>query len=486
MALNLGSSSVDNLYLGSNRASSAYLGADKVWPNQQPYVQEVLKDNPLGLWMLDDETTGVARDLSGNGRDGLYAGTVTIGTASAPSRQLSRTARTTNGRAILPVDLAPHDTITIEFWVRQINYSSNIETLIEHTIDASTRRGFLIYTQSGQLRVYVRTSSTAYRTVTVDNPPAGQWYFYSIVLSRTTPWIRSVRRNGVNLTYTISDGTPVTGSWESPANLHVGQRVDGTRSSNAYFTGVAIYAGEVNSARRNMHFYSSFYSWPEQPYVTAAKRDGAIHLFMLDERHGDRIADQAGVLNAHGLITGGSVGHDPEAPSPQFDGCKAFFGGMASASTLLINFPDLTVEFWWKPEFYDGTWVILELSQDSNNNNAFNLFYQYSTLTATVRSPGVSRERHMWSPELSSWYFVSITYSRSSPWVGSIRINGVEQATTTTGEGTPGPSWDIASLYLNSRGNGTLSGISRYAGLAIYPRLLTDAERDSHYLASFL
>lgn len=485
-----GSKDIESMNMGSTAVTKVMLGNTEVWSKKgiAPYIQESLKDGPLGLWMLDDETAITARDSSENKANGYYAGSVQIGTLSAPTRQLSRTARTTNGRAVLPVSLGSYDTITVEFWVRQINYASAdvTETLIEHTANAANQRGFLIYSVGGQLRVYVRTDINAYRMVTADTPPAGQWYFYSIVMSRTTPWIHSIRRNGVDLTLTPYSSSTVTGGWESPSNLYVGQWSDGTRSSNAYFTGVAIYPGALSNARRDAHYYSSFDSYPLQPYVKAAKKDGAISLWMMDERYGNRIVDQSG-QGRHGTHTGGTITHSPDSPTPQFDGSKYFVGGMGVLPTTLGAYRDITVEFWWKPEVFDSTWVILELTPSSADNHAFNFFHQYSTLTSTVRSPGVSRERHMWPPTPSQWYFVSLVFSRASPWPVSIRMNGTEQPTTTTGEGTPGPSWaSPASLYVNSRGNATLSGTSKYTGLTIYPRQLTEAERDSHYLASFM
>ena len=66
------------------------------------YGGTVLADNPLGYWQLGDVSGPTAVDLSGDGLDGAYAGSVTFG-VSSPVYGASDTRSEINGTALSAV-----------------------------------------------------------------------------------------------------------------------------------------------------------------------------------------------------------------------------------------------------------------------------------------------------------------------------------------------------------------------------------------------
>lgn len=54
------------------------------------YQDAVLKTNPIAYWPLDDNGGSVARDISGNGFNGIYSGTIFDGTLSRHERPVPR------------------------------------------------------------------------------------------------------------------------------------------------------------------------------------------------------------------------------------------------------------------------------------------------------------------------------------------------------------------------------------------------------------
>lgn len=112
------------------------------------YSREVLADAPAGYWRLGEASGTVARDSSGNGRDGTYSGGVTLGQAGAVSD--GNTAALfdgVNGLVTVPhsAALAVVSTFSVGCWYRLTALSAGGGHLISKGPDegATTTAWFL-------------------------------------------------------------------------------------------------------------------------------------------------------------------------------------------------------------------------------------------------------------------------------------------------------------------------------------------------------
>jgi hypothetical protein len=82
MPIHLGGSRIDSLKLGGQNIGDGYLGTVKVFgsePLPSGYYAELLADSPVGLWKLAETSGTTAADSSGNGRNGTYVNSPTLG-----------------------------------------------------------------------------------------------------------------------------------------------------------------------------------------------------------------------------------------------------------------------------------------------------------------------------------------------------------------------------------------------------------------------
>jgi hypothetical protein len=81
------------------------------------YSSEVLADNPIGYWQLDETFGYTATDASGNNRHGTYVGGVTFATSGAITNGTSVTFDGSTGYVSLPGTWGGTAAVTIEAWV---------------------------------------------------------------------------------------------------------------------------------------------------------------------------------------------------------------------------------------------------------------------------------------------------------------------------------------------------------------------------------
>jgi Concanavalin A-like lectin/glucanases superfamily len=84
------------------------------------YSSAVLADSPAGYWPLNESSGTTAFDLSGNGNNGTYSGSFTVGNAGLLLGTADTCANFTGGKMVVP-DVAPlrlgAGNISIECWI---------------------------------------------------------------------------------------------------------------------------------------------------------------------------------------------------------------------------------------------------------------------------------------------------------------------------------------------------------------------------------
>jgi len=208
------------------------------------YAQEVLADNPLAYYRLD-ETSGItAFDSSGNARHGVYSGVALGGTGAVPSNA----AAGFNGTSSY-VDLSSHvwggtSAVSIEAW---INVAGFVHGGFHAVVSALT--GHFVHLQLNDLggNNVAYTDSALVALPVVSPLPINTWRH--VVLSVTSGNSR-LYVDGVLIGTDTHAFTSVT----SPAHLRIGSGFGGLRFFNGSIDEVAIYNTALTQADVTAHF----------------------------------------------------------------------------------------------------------------------------------------------------------------------------------------------------------------------------------------
>lgn len=221
------------------------------------YASEVVADSPLLWWRLGDASGTTATDSSGNGRNGTYVGSPTLGTTSLLTGD-SNTAVTLNGSTqyITYADTTDLTSFAVEVWAKTT--ATTDRDLVGRYDTTSGTQIFLIYMDStGRANAIVRTTLGQ----TFLTPSAGVGIINDG--SRHHVALRFVQGGGTNNVQLYVDGTLVaqnsrTGTpTTADVVFQVGQAL-GSGGSGGRWNGVvdevAYYSTAVSAARLGVHY----------------------------------------------------------------------------------------------------------------------------------------------------------------------------------------------------------------------------------------
>lgn len=118
-----------------------------------PYAALVNSARPVGYWHLDEPSGGTARDASGGGRTGVYAGGFFTDQAGALARGVGRAVRFESG-AVEVADspaLRLNGAFTIELWARMTSFQNTWPGLVVKGAAASADGYLVRYDASGRV-----------------------------------------------------------------------------------------------------------------------------------------------------------------------------------------------------------------------------------------------------------------------------------------------------------------------------------------------
>lgn len=223
-------------------------------PARAGYAAEVLADSPEAYWRLGEASgSTVAADSSGTGRDGTYAGGVTLGEAGAPSSEVDTAARFdgTDDYVTIP-DAAAFDftgtaSFTIEAWVKPAALDATFRRVVDKEASGVGGWGMHLHTTSGLTVYRVNGGTVQTAAAPASRFTAGAWHHVAGTYDGTT--IR-VYVNGVERG-TGASGTAIPATAQVVA---IGRSTD----FGAYFGGtiddVALYGSALSAARILDHY----------------------------------------------------------------------------------------------------------------------------------------------------------------------------------------------------------------------------------------
>lgn len=209
------------------------------------YMAAVLADSPLGLWMLGEASGTVATDATGNGHNGTYLNTPTLGVAGqvGPALQLNGT-----NQSVEVTNVTGYPT-TGAYTLEALAYFATAATN-QHSIIS---QGHWDVGSSAALRTETAlTSLTALRhfwssndQIVITPIEQNRWYHFAITYNG------SVRRLYVNGVQVGPDNTPSAGRNTGANPLRIG--FFNTQYLNGRVQGAAVYGSALSAAQILAH-----------------------------------------------------------------------------------------------------------------------------------------------------------------------------------------------------------------------------------------
>ena len=130
-------------------------------PFIQTYSNIILNDNPLGYFRLNEPSGVVAADSSGNGFDGTWSGTPTLGVTGLVSGSGDLAATLDGSSSFVQIDTndfnATFGDFAIEMWVDTSQSSGNI-VFWDKRDNANLAQGYLVGMVNGNAYLFTKSS----------------------------------------------------------------------------------------------------------------------------------------------------------------------------------------------------------------------------------------------------------------------------------------------------------------------------------------
>ena len=127
------------------------------WATSGAYSASVLADSPVAYWRLGEMTGTTAQDISGNGHDATYHGTVALGTLGLVAGTDTAAGIQTSGAGLVVSPQLTGETLTgVEMW-----FSTDDVTMIRdlfRVYESGTRKTRVYQSTSGKIGVWVGAS----------------------------------------------------------------------------------------------------------------------------------------------------------------------------------------------------------------------------------------------------------------------------------------------------------------------------------------
>jgi Concanavalin A-like lectin/glucanases superfamily len=230
-------------------------GVTAASPTPPPtYRESVLSDQPAGYWPMNESSGNVMADASGNGHDGSYEGTVSLGQPGAMAMHGSAAVGLDRQGGWATIPDAPTlelDTITIELW---INKRSEVEygAYVTKNFSPGDRAGtgwfeLLNHHHSGPIEFRVTEDNGTLASAT--SLALNTWYYVVASYDGTTARLYI---NGK-----LDSSIPITAvPKQSTSPIYIGRRADGLFNS-ALLSELAIYPRALSADRIAAHWQSA-------------------------------------------------------------------------------------------------------------------------------------------------------------------------------------------------------------------------------------
>jgi PKD repeat protein len=217
--------------------------------------------------------------------------------------------------------------------------------------------------------------------------------------------------------------------------------------------------------------------------TTVLGTPGLVHYWRMGEISGTTFADSAGSspATAEGGVTMGVSGGVPEDPdrAAHFDGIN----DSASAHVDLSGTNAVTVEFWLKHEFANDDHIAMELTGSYHENPGGFLIDPDAPQFGGQFAVGIGREgsrntAYFERPSSGVWHHYAFVLDSSAPAEQQIipYVDGERVPFTKPENGTGAGNFANSTLYMMSRGAGSLFGEGDLDEVALYNRALSGAE----------
>ena len=234
-----------------NRTVIAESGGDPT------YYSEVLADAPLGYWRLGESSGTTAADSSGNGRNGTYSGTYTLGAAGGINAV--NTAVSFAGAGSVNINsstLQPSNAATVEAWVKPASSCGNC-TIFEKSANGFPNTSFLMDISGGLFRCRFYKWGFLNQIQSNASFTADAWAHVACSWNGTT---LRMYVNGVQQTATAALSAPIdTGTGAS----RIGRLVNGTNPFYGTIDEVAVYSTGLSGTRISAHYAAAGGAYPD-------------------------------------------------------------------------------------------------------------------------------------------------------------------------------------------------------------------------------
>lgn len=312
------------------------------------YAQQVLADNPIGYWKLDETAGTTAADSSGNGRDMTVSGSVTLG-AAAIRPNSPRAFDFTGGYLSRAYDAGLNaNSHSWEAWVNADAVSSYRAILARDGNSGS--RGPTLYVQGGILDLYTGGNDVvAARTLAIGGMyhVVATYDYAAQLVCFYVNGVLDVVRTGWNIPISALNG------------IYIGASPAGTGAPTLPFDGkisdVAYYTTTLSALRVAEHYRAAF---TDASYLAAVTADTPAAQYRLGDLAGTTMTDSSGngrdgtyanvTLGTTGLIPGDTNKAVTLSKAALSRGVVTYGAWMNSPTALtveaLLQCPDYTAE----------------------------------------------------------------------------------------------------------------------------------------------
>ncbi len=214
------------------------------------YPEEVLADNPIGYWRLNETSGTTAFDSSGNARDATYVGGVSLGASGAlASGDDAAQFDGSTGYVQLPGTWGGVNTMTIEAWVNTNVVLPNDFQAIVSSAAIGEFAHFQLHENPSPSQVSLWYTDGGLRTLPApEESPIGVWRHLVFVgeSGDTRLYLDGVRLGSPN--------TLPFNSINLSSDVRIGAGVSGTRLFHGQIDEVAIYDTALSDERVLAHF----------------------------------------------------------------------------------------------------------------------------------------------------------------------------------------------------------------------------------------
>lgn len=211
------------------------------------YAAEVLADSPIAYWRLGDASGSTMVDSSGNGRNGTYNNSPTLGVAGLLSSDADTAvnfASASSQSATFADDnsLDGLSAFTVEAWIKPTTVSASQNMIVSR--DGGTNRSFQFRLNNGKLEFLKISGGTGISSSTLS---AGSTYHVAAVYNGTD--IRMYVNGALNGSPVAATGTLGTVT----RDLEIAARI-GALYFNGVIDEVAVYGTALSSTRISDHY----------------------------------------------------------------------------------------------------------------------------------------------------------------------------------------------------------------------------------------